>query len=119
LAPRLTKADLEAKVSELEERLQRFAEEAEKRAEVKKSVPPPEPQTQTPPPQPQYTESADFPKSRKEILEEYEKEYLARIERGEKERAEIQRAAEELAAKRSAQSQPSSTQGSMPKGWKP
>jgi len=37
LAPRLTKADLEAKVSELEERLQRFAEEAEKRAEVKKS----------------------------------------------------------------------------------
>jgi len=118
LAPRLTKADLEAKVSELEERLQRHAEEAEKREQAK-SAPPPEPQTQTSPPQPQYTGPADLPKSRKEILEEYEKEYLARIEREEKERAEIQRAAEELAAKSTAQSQPSSTQGSMPKGWKP
>ena len=54
-------------------------------------------------------------KSRKQLLEEYERDYLARLEK-QKQEAEAQSTAEELEAKKDAQS---STWGSMPKGWKP
>ena len=50
-------------------------------------------------------------KSRKEILAEYEKEYLARLEAQQRTEAEIQKAKDE------AESKKNSIRGSMPKGF--
>jgi hypothetical protein len=95
-------------------------------AQVQAKAPPP-----PPPPQPSQAQGK-IPKgsaqasaggsSKKEALEAYEREYLARLEQEEREAAELQRAAAELAAKRRAQSgsqagATSSTRGSLPKGF--
>jgi len=86
--------------------------------QVQQQAPPPPPQSNTLPRETPYAGTGQ--KSRKEIREEYEKEYLARMEREEQESAELQKAAEELAKKESqTQTKPGATQSAMPKGWKP
>ena len=59
--------------------------------------------------------------SRKDELEAYEADYLARLEKDAQEAAELQRAAEELAAKKRAESASSSgggsSRGTLPKGF--
>ncbi len=86
-------------------------------------------QTQAPPPPPPKEDTA-VPKetgssgggsSKKHTLEDYEKDYLARLDQQENESRELQAAAEELAAKKRAGSGSSSsggsTHGSLPKGF--
>jgi len=81
--------------------------------------PPPPPQSDTLPKERSYAGTVQ--KSRKELREEYEQEYLARMEKEEREAEELQRAAAELIAKKESQTQtkPTATQSAMPKGWKP
>ena len=86
-------------------------------------------QAQAPPPPPPKEDSA-LPKesgssgggsSKKQSLEDYEKDYMARLDQQADEARELQAAAEELAAKKHASSGSSSsggsTQGSLPKGF--
>jgi len=75
-----------------------------------------QPQTQQPPPSQQQTiYSSSEGKSRKDQLEEYEKDYLERIEQQRiKEETEINRLREEESKKKD-----SSTRGSLPKGFEP
>jgi hypothetical protein len=81
-----------------------------------------------PPPPPQdravqkETSSYRGGSSKKQSLEDYEREYLARLDQQDREAEELQRAAAELAAKRragsgSSSSSGSSTRGSLPKGF--
>jgi hypothetical protein len=86
-------------------------------------------QAQAPPPPPPKEDSA-LPKesgssgggsSKKQSLEDYEKDYMARLDQQADEARELQAAAEELAAKKHAGSGSSSsggsTKGSLPKGF--
>jgi hypothetical protein len=89
-------------------------------AQAKQAPPPPPPPQPKAEPQQQQTASTDS--SKQSSLEAYEAEYLARLEREDKENAELMRAAQELAAKRKTESggssgQASSTKGSLPKGF--
>ena len=86
-------------------------------AQTQQAPPPPPP----PEPQPQQTTASTGGGSSKSDLESYEADYLARLEKQERENAELMKAAAELAAKRSGESggssgQSSSTKGSLPKG---
>ena len=72
---------------------------------------PPPPQQQT---SGQTASSGSSGKSKQEQLEDYEKEYLVRLEQ---EKAENVKAAAEAAAAATAAAQ--SSKGSMPKGWTP
>ncbi len=72
---------------------------------------------QTPPPQ-QSNSSSDTEKSKKQTLEEYEAEYMNRIETERIESAELIKAAAELKAKRQTESKPGgSSKGVLPKGF--
>ena len=72
---------------------------------------------QTPPPQ-QSNSSNDTTKSKKQTLEEYETEYMNRIEVERAEHAELMSAAAELRATRHTESKPSdSSRGVLPKGF--
>ena len=104
-------------------------------AQTQSAPPPPPPPPQEPPkqkgtlpkgmeqPQAQVQTSAGTDtgnSSRKDDLEAYEADYLARLEKDAQEAAEIQRAAEELAAKKRAESTSSgggSSRGTLPKGF--
>lgn len=88
-------------------------------------------QAQVAPPPPPPKQDRALPKesgsssggsnSKKQSLEDYEKDYLARLDQEEQESREFQAAAAELAAKKRAQSSSSSssgsTRGSLPKGF--
>ena len=95
------------------------------------SAPPPEPpkskgtlpkgmeqsssQQAPPPPQAETTYASDDGKSRQEKLEDYEKDYLQRLEQ---QRADAAAAAAEAAAAE-AQAKASQTRGTLPKGFEP
>jgi len=71
---------------------------------------------------PKESGSAGGGSSKKQSLEDYEKDYLARLEQQDREDHEFHRAAEELAAKKrtesgSSSSSGSSARGSLPKGF--
>jgi hypothetical protein len=70
---------------------------------------------------PKETGSSGGSSSKKQSLEEYEKDYLARLDKQNDEARELQAAAQELAAKKRAGSGSSSsggsTHGSLPKGF--
>ncbi|MBT5993982.1 MAG: trans-sialidase, partial [Thaumarchaeota archaeon] len=80
-----------------------------------KSAPPP-----PPPPQPEIQASAGSAsdgKSKQQELEDYEKEYLVRLEQ--KKVDDAKAAAEAAAAEAAATAAAQSNRGSMPKGWGP
>lgn len=93
--------------------------------------PPPPPPKQTlpkgtlpkgmaPPPAQQTTQQqTSQSQGKQQSLQEYENDYLARLERDRKEAAEIQKAAAEIAAKRQASQSTasSSSRGTLPKGF--
>ena len=122
--------DLDAQIAKLEEKLNELLDKVQNSKTPQKTnspeeivqpaqepQPTPEPTLQRQeysPPQVQ-TESVRG-KSRKEILAEYEKGYLARLEQSAKAEEEIRRAASELQAKKSTP-QTNSTRGSLPKGF--
>ena len=123
-SPKSSKKDLEDRLAKLESEINRLLVETER----KDQQPPPSQETPAPPetpsketpappetPSPTSTSTDSTAKSRKEILEEYEKDYLVRLEK-QRQEAEAQRAAEELEAEKAAQL---TTRGSMPRGWKP
>ena len=113
--------DLDAQIAKLEEKLNALLDKVQEAQaappQETASTPEPTPQTQEyiPPPTPEQTPSGGA-KTRQEILAEYEKGYLARLEENAIAQEEIRRAAEELKAKNNA-SQPNSTRGSLPKGF--
>jgi len=75
--------------------------------------------TQAPPPQ-QSSSNGNAGKLKKQSLEEYEANYMKRMEDEQKENEELMRAAAELRANRQTESKPSTTQsakGSLPKGF--
>jgi len=83
---------------------------------------------QAPPPEPpkpaettqQSSSSSNTGKSKQQSLEEYESNYMQRMENEQKENEELMQAAAELRAKRQAESPSSgsqSTKGSLPKGF--
>ena len=82
-------------------------------------------QTQAPPPQdralPKGTASSGDGSSKKSSLEEYESDYLARLDKQDQEAREFNQAAAELAAKKRSESGSSSSgssaRGSLPKGF--
>ncbi|MEK0368938.1 MAG: trans-sialidase, partial [Nitrosopumilus sp.] len=90
--------------------------------EIKAQTPePPKPAeiTEAPPPQ-QSSSSSNTGKSKKQSLNEYESDYMKRMDDERKENDELMRAAEELRAKSQAESQPSdspSKKGALPKGF--
>jgi len=90
--------------------------------EIKAQAPePPKPAevTQQAPP-PQSSSSSKAGKSKKQSLEEYEAEYMNRLEDQQSEQEELMKAAAELRAKRQAESPSSGSQsakGSLPKGF--
>ncbi len=114
-----TTSDLDAQISKLEEKLNQLLDKVQKaQITTQETAQAPEPTSYTPeyiPPQPEQTSSGTG-KSRQEILAEYEKGYLSRLEENERAQEEIRRATAELKAKNNA-SQPSSTRGSSPKGF--
>ena len=121
----VTTQDLEDQLASLEERIQKLLEEAQKNPPQIDEPPPPAPEPQMEPkveppaepqPEPQPTGSGGNGKSRQQILEEYEKDYLARLIKQEHEAAKKQQEAAELEAKQKAE-QSSSTRGSLPKGF--
>jgi hypothetical protein len=86
-----------------------------------KAAPPPPPPAQDRA-VPKETRSSGGGSSKKQSLEDYERDYLARLDQQDREAEELHRAAEELAAKRRAESGSSSssggsTHGSLPKGF--
>jgi len=111
--------DLDAKIAKLEEKLNELLDKVQKaQATPQETAPAPEPTSQTQeylPPQPEQT-SSGADKSRQEILAEYEKGYLSRLEENAIAHEEIRRAAAEIEAKKNT-SQPNSTRGSLPKGF--
>ena len=111
-SPKSSKKDLEDRLAKLESEINRLLVETER----KDQQPPPSQETPAPPetPSPTSTSTDMTAKSRKEILEEYEKDYLIRLEK-QKQEAEAQRVEEELEAEKAAQS--TTSRGSMPKGW--
>jgi len=89
-------------------------------------TPPPEPPkpaettTQQAPPPQQSSSSGNTGKSKQQILEEYEVEYMNRMAKEQEEHEELMRAVAEVQAKRQVESQPSdskSKKGSLPKGF--
>jgi hypothetical protein len=89
-------------------------------------TPPPEPPkpaettTQQAPPPQQSSSSSNTGKSKQQILEEYESEYMNRMAQEQEEREELMRAVAEVQTKRQAESQPSdskSKKGTLPKGF--
>ena len=90
--------------------------------EIKAQTPePPKPAeiTQAPPPQ-QSSSSSNTGKSKKQSLDDYESDYMKRMDDERRENDELMRAAEELREKRQAESQPSdspSKKGALPKGF--
>jgi hypothetical protein len=85
-------------------------------------------QAQAAPPPPPPAQDRTVPKesgtsgggsSKKQSLEEYERDYLARLDQQDREDHEFHRAAEELAAKRRAESSSSSSSGSSARGSLP
>ena len=89
-------------------------------------TPPPEPPkpaettTQQAPPPQQSSSSGNTGKSKQQILEEYEVEYMNRMAKEQEEHEELMRAVVEVQAKRQVESQPSdskSKKGSLPKGF--
>lgn len=113
--------DLETQIAKLEEKLNALLDKVQEAQQTAPSpqeiAPEPTPQTQEyiPPPASEQTSSVAG-KSRQEILAEYEKGYLSRLEENTIAQAEIKRAAAEIQAKKNA-SQPNSTRGSLPKGF--
>jgi hypothetical protein len=77
------------------------------------SAPPPKPQTTAPPPKPQTQASSGGQSSKKAQLEEYEKQYLARMQQ--QQQQQQQQAKEEAKVQQAA----SAKRGAMPQGWKP
>ncbi len=75
--------------------------------------------TQAPPPQ-QSSSNGNAGKSKQQSLEEYESDYMQRMEDEQRENAELMQAAAELRAKRQGESQSSGSQsskGTQPKGF--
>ena len=128
----LTKKELEEKLAKLETDIENLLATAAKRAEEMAKAPPPPPAPKpapkvqsSPPPEPTTTQtppklSENVQKTRKEMLADYEKDYLERLANELKEKIGIERAAEELVAKRNAESQNNqvlTTRGTLPKGF--
>jgi len=113
--------DLDAKIAKLEEKLNALLDKVQEAQQTAPSTQEtaPEPATQTqeyiPPPSAEHTSSGTG-KSRQEILAEYEKGYLSRLEENAIAQEEISRATAELQAKNNT-SKPNSTRGSLPKGF--
>ena len=111
--------DLDAQIERLEAKLNELLDTVQKSQAAQMTPQAPEPISQTQeyipaPTQEQASSGASM--SRQEILAEYEKGYLSRLEENAIAEEEIKRAAAELQAKKNA-SQPSSTRGSLPKGF--
>ena len=111
--------DLDAQIAKLEEKLNDLLDKVQEAQATspapQETVPEPTLQTQEYISSPEQTSNVTR-KSRQEILAEYEKGYLARLEENEIAQEEIRRAAAELQAKNNA-SKPNSTRGSLPKGF--
>ena len=112
--------DLDAKIAKLEEKLNALldkVQEAQQTAPSTQETATETTQTQEniPSPSAEQTSSGTV-KSRQEILAEYEKGYLSRLEENAIAQEEISRATAELQAKNNT-SKPNSTRGSLPKGF--
>ncbi len=106
-----TKKDLDSRIVELEEKLSKLSTQLESKPTSK----PAETTAQQTSPHQQSISSSNEGKSRKQLLEEYENDYLQRIEQ---ERAEQEKSYQEmLEAEAKAKSQ--SNRGSLPKGFEP
>ncbi len=102
-----TTSDLDTQIAKLEEKLNDLLDRVQK-----VQIAPQEAESS-----PKSTQqSTSSGKSRQEILAEYEKGYLARLEENALAEEEIRRKAAELEAKEKTL-QPNSTQGSLPKGF--
>ena len=113
-----TTTDLDAQIAKLEEKLNELLDKVQKAQTAPEETSPASestPQTIEEIPQPEPSEGSKG-KSRQEILAEYEKGYLARLEENERAQEEIRRASAELEAKKEDASQ-NSTRGSLPKGF--
>jgi hypothetical protein len=113
--------DLDAQIAKLEEKLNALLDKVQEaqKTNLPSQEAAPEPTLQNQeyiPATTQEQTSSVSAKSRQEILAEYEKGYLARLEENAIAQEEIRRAAEELEAKNNA-TQPNSTRGSLPKGF--
>ena len=100
----LTTTDIDAQISKLEEKLNNLLDKIQEAQSISVDSP-------TKPTKETSTKQSSTGKSRKEILAEYEKEYLARLEAHQRAEAEVQRALEE------AESKKNPTRGAMPKGF--
>jgi vacuolar-type H+-ATPase subunit I/STV1 len=112
--------DLDARIEKLEEKLNHLLDTVKKtQATAQETAQVPEP-TQITQEYFSHTTQEQTPSgarmSRQEILAEYEKGYLARLEENAIAQEEIRRAAEELKAKNNV-SKPNPTRGSLPKGF--
>ena len=113
--------DLDAQITKLEEKLNQLLDKVQQ-AQTNSdssiqtsSSPKPTAQTQ------KYTSSQTQQtpinrKSRQEILAEYEKDYLARLQENERAQEEIRRVAAELESQKKPKKE-NSTRGSLPKGF--
>ena len=105
-------------LEKLEEKLNELLDRVQKSQTNQEAARAPEPTSYTQeyiPPQSEQTTSSTG-KSRQEILAEYEKGYLSRLEENERAQEEIKRATADLQAKQNA-SKPGSTRGSLPKDF--
>ena len=88
------------------------------KAQAKVAPPPPPAQVRT---VPKESASSGYGSAKKQSLENYERDYLARLDQQERESQELHQAAAELAAKRRASSGSTSSggpsRGSLPKGF--
>ena len=104
----LQTTDIDDQITKLEAKLNNLLDKIQEAQSITvESNPPPSMES----PRSQKTSG----KSRKEILAEYEKEYLARLEEHKRAEAEIQRKAIELESEK--QEIPSSPRGTLPKGF--
>ena len=109
-------ADLNAQIEKLEAKLNELLDTVQKSQEIEQT-PEQNPQTQEYIPAPTKVQTqSDTKLSRQEILAEYEKGYLSRLEENARFEEEIRRAAAELQAKKNPP-QARSTRGSLPKGF--
>jgi uncharacterized small protein (DUF1192 family) len=111
--------DLDAQIEKLEAKLNELLDTVQKSQAAQETVQAAEPTIQTQeyiPSTKQEQTSSGVRMSRQEILAEYEKGYLSRLEENAIAEDEIKRAAAELQEKKN-DSQPHSTRGSLPKGF--
>jgi hypothetical protein len=111
--------DLDTQIEKLEAKLNELLDTVQKSQANQDTMQSSEPTMNTQeyiPAPTQEQSSSGSSMSRQEILAEYEKGYLSRLEENARAETEIKRAAAELQAKKSPP-QPSSTRGLLPKGF--